>query len=340
MSDANQVRINELARDLEVKAKAIIDVLSGFGVTEKKTHSSSIPADVAEKVRKHFLSLADAEAAAEAAAKAEKEKKDAAAKAARQKAAAPAAASKVAAKPAVSAAKPAAPPTAPASAPIPLAPSAGIKPAATPAPPAAATRIPQAPATPGRQPAALRPAAPLPTGNRPPITAPPSGPRPGTPIGQRSGGPRRGEPIGQRAPLQGAGATPGRPLSSRPGAPSAPSARPYSSRPGAQTTGTRPGPRMPGRPGMLPPMPERFPSKAEPGKPLYTRKPPPRRRPILDKREAEGERKLHPVRSRVSGDRRGAVAVPVAPPEPRPPREVTLTEGITIRELAEKLDEI
>jgi translation initiation factor IF-2 len=89
---------------------------------------------------------------------------------------------------------------------------------------------------------------------------------------------------------------------------------------------------------MLPPMSERFPSKAEPGKPLYTRKPPPRRRPILDKREAEGERKLHPVRSRVSGDRRGAVAVPVAPPEPRPPREVTLTEGITIRELAEKLD--
>ena len=27
-----------------------------------------------------------------------------------------------------------------------------------------------------------------------------------------------------------------------------------------------------------------------------------------------------------------------SPPEPRPPREVTITEGITIRELAEKLD--
>ena len=47
MSDANQVRINELARELEVKAKAIIDLLPGYGVTEKKTHSSSIPADVA-----------------------------------------------------------------------------------------------------------------------------------------------------------------------------------------------------------------------------------------------------------------------------------------------------
>ena len=59
----------------------------------------------------------------------------------------------------------------------------------------------------------------------------------------------------------------------------------------------------------------------------------------MDKREAEGERKLHPVRQRPGvGDRRGAVIVPVAPPEPRPPREVTITEGITIRELAEKLD--
>jgi len=54
MSDANQVRINELARELEVKAKAIIDLLAGYGVTEKKTHSSSIPVDVAEKVRKHI----------------------------------------------------------------------------------------------------------------------------------------------------------------------------------------------------------------------------------------------------------------------------------------------
>ena len=54
MTDANQVRINELARELEVKAKAIIDLLPGYGVTEKKTHSSSIPADVAEKVRKRF----------------------------------------------------------------------------------------------------------------------------------------------------------------------------------------------------------------------------------------------------------------------------------------------
>jgi translation initiation factor IF-2 len=90
---------------------------------------------------------------------------------------------------------------------------------------------------------------------------------------------------------------------------------------------------------MLPPMPDaKAPSKAEPGKPLYTRKPTSRQRPGLDKREQEGERKLHPTRQRPGfGDRRSAAAV-VAPPEPRAPRDVAITEGITIRELAEKLD--
>jgi translation initiation factor IF-2 len=88
---------------------------------------------------------------------------------------------------------------------------------------------------------------------------------------------------------------------------------------------------------MLPPLPEKLPAKAEPGKPLYTRKPPQRRRPVVDKREMEGERKLHPTRQRPGAGGRSAVAV-IAPPEPRPPRDVTITEGITIRELAEKLD--
>src|SRR6202521_2371252 len=92
MTDANQVRINELARELEVKAKAIIDLLPGYGVTEKKTHSSSIPADVAEKVRKNILGQAEEEAKAEFAAKAEKEAREAAAKAARTRPAAPPAA--------------------------------------------------------------------------------------------------------------------------------------------------------------------------------------------------------------------------------------------------------
>jgi len=67
MSDASQVRINELARELEVKAKAIIDLLPGFGVAEKKTHSSSIPIDVAEKVRRKLQGTPEPEAPAQAA---------------------------------------------------------------------------------------------------------------------------------------------------------------------------------------------------------------------------------------------------------------------------------
>ncbi len=49
-----KIRINDLARELEVKSKAILDVLLEVGVTEKKTHSSSVEEDEAEKVRKYF----------------------------------------------------------------------------------------------------------------------------------------------------------------------------------------------------------------------------------------------------------------------------------------------
>jgi len=66
MADSNQVRINELARELEIKAKVLIEYLPEAGVTEKKTHSSSIDLVHAERVRKHFRDLAAAEEAAEA----------------------------------------------------------------------------------------------------------------------------------------------------------------------------------------------------------------------------------------------------------------------------------
>ncbi|HXR10012.1 MAG TPA: translation initiation factor IF-2 N-terminal domain-containing protein, partial [Candidatus Acidoferrales bacterium] len=85
MTDSNQIRINELARELEVKAKAIIDYLPEAGVTEKKTHSSSIEVEAAVKVREHFRALAEEEAQAEQKAIADKAAKDAAARAARMK---------------------------------------------------------------------------------------------------------------------------------------------------------------------------------------------------------------------------------------------------------------
>lgn len=118
----------------------------------------------------------------------------------------------------------------------------------------------------------------------------------------------------------------GAPAQTRPGAP--PSRfpqRPGTGRPSQAPVGTqRPGAGIP---------------KAEPGKPLYARKPPAQRgRPLIEKRFAEGERKLHPVRTRAgAGPGRTALAEPVAPVQ-REPRQITITEGVTVRELAEKLD--
>jgi len=50
----SKVRINDLARELEVKSRSILDALTAVGVTESKTHSSSIEADEAELVRGYF----------------------------------------------------------------------------------------------------------------------------------------------------------------------------------------------------------------------------------------------------------------------------------------------
>jgi len=49
-----KIRINELARELEVKAHEILDRLPELGVQEKKTHSSSIDEDVAIKLRRLY----------------------------------------------------------------------------------------------------------------------------------------------------------------------------------------------------------------------------------------------------------------------------------------------
>jgi len=59
----SKIRINDLARELEVKSKAILDVLEEVGVTEKKTHSSSLEEHEAEKVRAHFRASGETHAA-------------------------------------------------------------------------------------------------------------------------------------------------------------------------------------------------------------------------------------------------------------------------------------
>jgi len=311
MTESNQVRINELARELEVKAKVVIEFLPQVGVTEKKTHSSSIDIEAAEKVRAHFHALAEAEAAAEEAAAKDKAAKEAAARAARMK----------------------------------PAPKPAPKPAEAPPVPPAETAKPAVTLRPGIPPAAQAPAKP----------AAPAAARPGATPGKPA--PPAAEPMRPAAAAQPPAAAkaksaivPGKPIARvplRPGvAPAAKSAATKPKpiiRPGI-APGTVPArPAAPSRPGARPAArgvaPEKAPPKAEPGKPLYQRKPSTRARPLMEKRFEEGERKLHPVRARPgAGERRAVRAEPVPPPVPREPREVIITEGITVRDLAEKLD--
>src|SRR6516164_7427196 len=158
MSDASDVRINELARELEVKAKAIIDLLPGLGVSEKKTHSSSIPLEVAEKVRHQLQGTPEPEPVTEA-----------------PKAPAP--------PPQVKPAAPAAPSHAPAAHPP------AVQPAA---PHAAAPHAPVVQAHTGTAPAPVKPAAPAapPSSGGAPVTTPtpaapvarPAAPAPTAPV--------------------------------------------------------------------------------------------------------------------------------------------------------------
>ena len=371
MVETHQIRINELARELEIKAKVLIDYLPEIGVSEKKTHSSSLDIEHAELVRKHFRDQAAAEAAAEAEAAA----KAAAAKA-RAARPAPGVAPIPAKRPLGAPAAPAGPAKAPAApgmvppgvprpgvapirpaahpapgtaaaapphiAPKPVAPPATVAPTATTHPVAAKTVAPAAPPV-GKAPVPVRPAAagtplsqPPAAATRRPAAAAPAHPRPAgaPPVGQRhpAGPATRISPAHGRPSAPQGARRPGQPDQGRPsgaprpgGLPSRFPQRPVGGRPGQPLGGQRPG--AAGVP------------KAEPGKPLYARKPPAARgRPLIEKRFAEGERKLHPVRTRPgAGAGRSAVAEPVAPVQ-REPRNITVTEGITVRELAEKLD--
>src|SRR5947208_232165 len=61
-----KIRINELARQLEVPSHEILEMLPELGVTEKKTHSSSVEDQVAEQIRR-ILAGEDGGGAREAA---------------------------------------------------------------------------------------------------------------------------------------------------------------------------------------------------------------------------------------------------------------------------------
>ena len=364
MADPNQVRINELARELEIKAKVLIEYLPAVGVTEKKTHSSSIDNSHAELVRKHFLGLAAQEAAAEAekvkaaAAKSKPSRPAAPAQPAAPIAAATAPAARPTPAPAGAAqARPAsgtAPATAPAAThptakPAPTAVKPGVAPAAASAPPATRAAKPGVAATPGSP--STVPSRPVAPGATPGQGGAPAYRPSAAPGGYRqTGAPTSGQryPASSGAP---SGAGQSRPSQGyRPSAPgqARPGSAPGQGRPGAPRPGGGAPSRFPQRPGSGGGRPGQDPvggqrpgagiPKAEPGKPLYARKPPARGRPLIEKRYAEGERKLHPVRPRAGAGPGRATQIEQAQPVKREPRAVTVTEGITVRELAEKLD--
>ena len=60
------IRINVLARELEVKSHLILEYLDALGV-EKKSHSSALDDELADKVRGHFRALSEGGQAAEEA---------------------------------------------------------------------------------------------------------------------------------------------------------------------------------------------------------------------------------------------------------------------------------
>jgi translation initiation factor IF-2 len=187
----SKVRINDLARELEVKSKSILDALTAVGVTEKKTHSSSIEEHEAEQVRGYLTRGARPTTAARPAADAKPtfnlshvSKPGDALKAILERKQAEAAAKSRPPAPAVARPTVAAPATAAAArpAPAPARPAPSATPAQTPAP--AASAAPAAPAHPaaGNQPPAPRRIVPQPRAAAPIINARPASPA-ATPAG-------------------------------------------------------------------------------------------------------------------------------------------------------------
>jgi translation initiation factor IF-2 len=59
--EMGRIRINDLARELEVKSKAVLEYLVEIGIQDKKSHSSAVEDDLADKVREHFHALGEGE---------------------------------------------------------------------------------------------------------------------------------------------------------------------------------------------------------------------------------------------------------------------------------------
>jgi translation initiation factor IF-2 len=282
-----KIRINELARELEVKPGVILDLLPEFGVQEKKTHSSSIEEDVADAVRYRITGIAPQktatpppEAPAPAAPPATElqqqpvESEEAAASSA-----------EAGATPSSEAAAAPVPPSSPAPA-VEAAPHPVEQPAAPPATAAAAIPVAREEQAAGAESAAPKfqpvrppigrgaihpPLAPSGSGNRTvaiPARPLPTTPKPGVPI-PPSSGPRQPFPEPARPPVitperfSRATPAPPPPAAAAPAAPVPP--QPPQAKPHPPTHIVVPGPPAPASAVPGPPLPRPAPSRPAPG---------------------------------------------------------------------------
>ena len=361
----SKIRINDLARELEVKSKTILDVLPEIGVTEKKTHSSSLEEHEAEKVRAHLRGGSEASVTSKPA-RPSRDGDEIKTKIDLSHISKPGDVLKAI----ISKQQPA--PTAPARpapppAPVETKPAAPVSPAAkAPAPPAPAA-VPSKLVVPA-------------TGPRPTFTvpAPPSAPQ--VPSASTSAPPRTAAPPAPpAAPIAAGPPQPQAPAASRPTAPTRPQAPPP--RMIVPQTGPRPVYKAPIRPAASSGAAARpAPGRPVPGQPIFQRPRPgaPSQRPSL----RPGERRpMHPTRQSPAGARPLGVGPGLPPPGPARPgsrpgapsrrpgqryiprgvkegpmkgfvppprltvsneplpitRSITITEGISVKDLAEKL---
>ena len=393
----SKIRINDLARELEVKSKAILDVLTEVGITEKKTHSSSVEEHEAEKVRAHFRA-AEAQSAPSRSSRATRETDEIKTKIDLSHISKPGDVLKLITKqketPAPAApARPAAPPleAKPAAAAPPAATTATPAVAKPPAPPAPAPRqiTPQTVARPVARPPVMPPTAPVkppappaaPVSSAPPVAAPPRPPvSPAPPASATTE--IQAQASAPPAAVPAASATPAAPAPPKPTAPP-----PVQPRMIVPQTGPRPvykaPPPKPPQPGVPIGANRPAPGRPVPGQPIFQRprpQVPGGPRPPL----RPGERRpMHPTRQSPTGARPLGVGpgAPLAPPGPTRPgsrpggpsrrpgqryvprgvkegpmkgyvppprlslsnepqpitRNITITEGISVKDLAEKL---
>ena len=386
----SKIRINDLARELEVKSKAILDVLLEVGVTEKKTHSSSIEEHEAEKVRAHFRAAADSQTASKSARPSRAEDDGIKTKIDLSHISKPGDVlrliSKQQAAPVAPPPRPVAPP--PAAEKKPVAPVASA-PATPAAPPKAAPAVPPPP-----QPRLIVPQPRPPA----PVQPPPAPPTPPAPRSEAAVPPRASAPVAAAPPVtteekappvpSAVAPPPGPPAATPPRPPSPPVATtpaPPMRRMIVPQTGPRPvykAPPQAPRPtaqNAAPPRPA--PGRPIPGQPIFQRPRPGApvgTRPPL----RPGERRpMHPTRQSPSGARPLGVGPGALPPGPTRPgsrpgaparrpgqryvprgvkegpmkgytppprvslsnepqpitRSITITEGISVKDLAEKL---